>query len=277
MLQQVVRHLVSKGIFEEPAAGQFVLNEAARGLLDPGPPDWPRPRRHRRADGTCLEHSPDARADRAAAYQDRFGLPFWEDLDTHPEIGASFDALMGIVGHGTPDPAILLDGDWASVRSVVDVGGGTGALLVEILKAHPVIRGTLVDLPRVAARSSETFAAAGVGDRVTAVGQSFFDPLPAGADLYVLAKVLSDWPDREATALLTRCAEAARPSGRVVILGGVSPDATRGGLVIETVLLGGRERSLPEFTALAGQAGLVISATGQSVSGRFVVECRPPT
>ena len=182
---------------------------------------------------------------------------------------------MGIVGHGTPDPDILLDDDWATVRTVVDVGGGTGALLAEILSAHPDVCGTLIDLPRVVARSSETFAAAGVADRVTAVGQSFFDPLPTGADVYVLAKVLSDWPDREATALLARCAEAARPSGRVVVLNGVSPDETPGGLVIETVLLGGKERSLAEFERLARAAGLAVSASGRRPSGRFVVECRP--
>ena len=48
-----------------------------------------------------------------------------------------------------------------------------------------------------------------MAERVTAVGQSFFDPLPAGADLYLLKNVLADWPDREAMVLLSRCAEAA--------------------------------------------------------------------
>jgi hypothetical protein len=56
----------------------------------------------------------------------------------------------------------------------------------------------------------ETFRSAGVTDRVTTIGQSFFDPLPAGADLYLLRGVINDWPDREATAILSRCAEAAR-------------------------------------------------------------------
>ena len=45
-------------------------------------------------------------------------------------------------------------------------------------------------------------------------------PLPAGADLYLLKSVLSDWPDRDARAILTRCADAARPTGRVVLLNG---------------------------------------------------------
>ena len=96
--------------------------------------------------------------------------------------------------------------------------------MAEVLRSRPEVRGTLVDLPRTVARSGEVFQAADVADRVTTVGQSFFDPLPAGADLYILKSILSDWPDRGATAILRRCAEAARPSGRVVVLNGVGPD-----------------------------------------------------
>ena len=184
---------------------------------------------------------------------------------------------MGPAGHGTPDPEVLVTGGWESVHTVVDVGGGTGSLLAEILRARPTVRGTLVDLPPTVARSAEIFQAAGVADRVTAVGQSFFDPLPAGADLYLLKNVLSDWPDREATAILRRCAEAARPAGRVVVLGGVSPDEHGGPspALLMMVLVGGRDRSLAEFRELARAAGLEVQAAGRQPSGRFVVECRP--
>jgi hypothetical protein len=43
----------------------------------------------------------------APAYHEVFGRPFWEDLQAHPDIAASFDALMGPAGHGTPDPEVL--------------------------------------------------------------------------------------------------------------------------------------------------------------------------
>lgn len=188
---------------------------------------------------------------------------------------ASCDALMGPSGHGRPDPEVLVAGDWGSVRTVVDVGGGTGALLAEILRARPAIHGTLVDLPRAVARSREVFHAAGVSERVTTVGQSFFDPLPAGADLYLLTKVVNDWPDREARAILSRCAEAARPAGRVVVIGGVTPDDAPRSLEVEMVLLGGKNRTIAEFTALAREAGLEVHASGRQPSGRFLVECRP--
>jgi hypothetical protein len=160
---------------------------------------------------------------------------------------------------------------------VVDVGGGTGAMLAELLRARPTLQGILVDLPRTIARSAAIFQAAGVAERVTTIGQSFFDPLPAGADLYLLKSVLNDWPDRETTAILRGCAEAARPSGRVVILGGVVADSPTSGrtLQIEMLLTGGKSNTVAEFRELARQAGLEVVAAARQPSGRFVVECRP--
>ncbi|MGH7491225.1 MAG: methyltransferase [bacterium] len=87
--------------------------------------------------------------------------------------------------------------------------------------------------------------------------------------------ILNDWPDREATAILRRCAEAALPTGRVVVLKNVSPDRARRGLTIEMVLLGGKHRSLTEFRELARTAGLEVLAAEPQASGYFVVECRP--
>jgi SAM-dependent methyltransferase len=275
ILHRVIGHLVGKGVFLETAPGRFALNEAAQGLLDStlrlsldldgigG--------RFAHAWGTLLTYVRTG----APAYHQLFGLPFWQDLDAHPELSASFDTLIGPAGHGKPDPEFQITGGWDSVRSVVDVGGGTGAMLAEILRARPHVRGTLVDLPRTVARSAETFKAAGVAERVQVVGQSFFDPLPAGADLYLLRGVLNNWPDPEATAILRRCAEAARPSGRVVVLKGVELDNAGKELAIEMVLLGGRQRTISEFRELAQKAGLAVLAAGRQPSGHAVVECRP--
>jgi 2,7-dihydroxy-5-methyl-1-naphthoate 7-O-methyltransferase len=273
-LDCVLGHLVTKGVFTQPAPGRYALNDAARQLLEPA----------RFLDlsgvGGRMAHAwstlPGYVKTGRPHYHEVFGLPFWEDLAAHPEVGASFDALMGPAGHGTPDPHVELADGWDRVRTVVDVGGGTGAMLAELLRARPALAGTLVDLPGTVTRAAETFAAAGVSERVTVVGQSFFDPLPPGADLYLLTKVLNDWPDEETVAILRRCAEAARPGdGRIVIMGGVSPDGTARRLTIEMVLVGGRTNTVTEFTELARRADLKVVAAGPQPSGRFVVECRP--
>jgi hypothetical protein len=274
-LHQVLGHLVTKGVFEETAPGQFALNEAARDLLDPairlGLDLDGIGGRMAYAWGTLLGYVRTG----APAYQELFGLPFFEDLATHPQLAASFDALIGPLGHGAPDGDFQISSGWESVRTVMDVGGGTGAMLAQVLRAHPGIRGILVDQPGTVARSAEIFQAAGMNELVTAVGQSFFDPLPAGADIYLLRGILNDWPDREALAILRRCAEAAHPAGRVVVLKSVGSDEMPKDITIEAVLLGGRHRTLTEFTELARKAGLEVIAAAQQPSGYFVVECRP--
>jgi SAM-dependent methyltransferase len=274
-LHRVLRHLVRHGIFEEPMVGTFALNDAARPLLD---------------DGVILGFDLDSFGGRMAhawntlltavrtgrpAYQEVFGRPFWDDLAAHPEIAERFDALMGPQGHGTPDPDVLVSGDWSDVRTVADIGGGTGSLLIEVLRTHPDVRGILVDRPATIARAEARFREAGLIDRVTLAPQSFFDPLPAGADLYVLKSVLCDWPDREAEMILRRCAEAAQPAGRVVLDNEISPDRDGGPApeLLMMVLVGGRARSLSEFRPLAHRAGLEVAAAGRRASGRFTVEC----
>jgi SAM-dependent methyltransferase len=273
-LHRVLRHLVNKGVFLEPAPGRFELNDLARGLIEV--------RLGLDLDGiggrmagawaTLLSAVRTGRP----AYREAFGREFWDDLEANPGVAASFDALMGIAGHGVPDSNVLADPEsWESVRTVVDVGGGTGALLAEVLRNHPGVRGTLVDLPRVVAGSAAVFQAAGVTDRATAVGQSFFDPLPAGADLYILKSVLSDWPDPKAVAILKRCAEASRPSGRVVFFTNAGPGEQASPELLMMVLVGGRDRTLDEFRELTREAGLKVTAVGRQLSGRVIVECRP--
>jgi hypothetical protein len=214
VLHSVLEHLVRKGVFEETAPGRFALNEAARGLLDPaqriGLDLEGIGGRMAHAWGTMLNFVRTGRP----GYKEVFGLPFWEDLAAHPDVAASFDALIGPLGHGTPNPDFPLAGGRDGVRTVVDVGGDTGAMLAEVLRARPEVRGVLVDLRATVARSGEIFEAAGVAERVTTVGQRLFDALPSGADVYLLRDVLNDWPDREAAAILRGVAEAARPSGR---------------------------------------------------------------
>jgi hypothetical protein len=275
-LHRVLRHLVQKGVFEEPRTGHFALNDVARQL---------------QGESTHLAFDLDGFGGRMAhawgtllsavrtgssAYHEAFGRPFWDDLSAHPKLAAEFDALMGPAGHGAPDSEVLVDpADWAGIRTVVDVGGGTGSLLVEILKKRPEVHGTLVDLPRTVARAGEVFRAAGVENRVTTVGQSFFDPLPTGADLYILKNVLADWPDREAITILQRCADAARPSGRVVAFTIAAPGEEASPELLMLVLVGGRARTLDEFRGMCSQVGMEVRSVGRQPSGRVIVECQP--
>jgi 2,7-dihydroxy-5-methyl-1-naphthoate 7-O-methyltransferase len=290
-LHAMLGYLVTKGVFREESPGRFACNHAAEQLADSarfldldgigG--------RMAHAWGTMLGYVRTGKP----AYQEAFGLPFWDDLAAHPDVAADFDALMGPAGHGIPDYEIELTGGWDRVRSVVDVGGGTGAMLISLLRRHPLVRGTLVDLPATVARADLARAdlaradlaradlaradlaradLADVADRVTISGQSFFDPLPAGADLYLLKNVLNDWPDAETVAILRCCREAAGASGRIVVIGGVRPAAEQPVLAIDMLVAGGKTSTITQFTELARLAALTVLSAGEQASGRYVVE-----
>ncbi len=253
-LHDVLSHLVSKGVFEEPSPGRFALNDAARELFAASA--------FLSLDGIggrmayAWSTLPKYVKTGRPAYADVFGLPFWEDLAAHPDVAASFDDLIGPGGHGAPDARFELAGGWDGVETVVDVGGGTGALLRELLKLRPGLRGVLVDLPGTVTRAEGEFERS---------GQSFFDPLPDG-DLYIVRHVLNDWPVDEQVRLLRNCGP------HVVVIGGVRADDAPRQLAIETILLGGRTSSLAGFRELARAAGYEVVAAGEQPAG-YVVEC----
>lgn len=257
-LHDVLAHVAAKGVFVELVPGVFALNAAAEQLRD-------------QSDFLALDGIGGRFAGAWATlptyvrtgrpgYAEAFGRPFWEDLAAHPDLAAAFDALMGPAGHGPPQE-IQLSVGWDAVRSVVDVGGGTGSMLTRLLELHPHLQATLVELPGTAARAEVN---------AVKVAQTFFDPLPAGADVYLLRKVLNDWPDAETVAILKRCAEAAGATGRVVVAGGVRGPARRAELNPEAVLLGGRSNTVEEFRELAAQAGLRVDAMTEDAA---VLEC----
>jgi len=272
-LHAVLGHLVSQGVFIEESPGRFACNRAAEQLASVPFLDLAGiGGRMAHTWGTLLDYVRSGQP----AYEQVFGRPFWEDLAAHPAIGAEFDALMGPAGHGVPDYDVELSGGWDAVRTVVDVGGGTGALLASLLRRHPQARGILVDLPGTVARAGPLLENLGVVGRVTVEGQSFFDPLPFGADLYLLKSVLNDWPDEPTVAILRRCAEAARTSqATIAVLGGVAADETPRSLGIDMLVAGGKTSTLSQFTELASRAGLDVIAARTQSSGRYVVECRP--
>lgn len=274
-LLRVLRKLAGHGLFDVTEGPRVALTEAGRVLLgrNPGLDLDGIGGRMANVWSTLLQAVRTGRS----AYADRFGKTFWEDLDANPAIAASFDEMMGPAGHGTPNPEIVPDGDWSGIRTVVDVGGGTGSLLAAILRAHPDLEGMLVDLPETIERARRFLAEQGVADRVSLSGQSFFDPLPRGGDLYVLHRVLNDWPDTDKHRLLARCAEAMGPDSRLMVLGGVAgDDEDADPELLMMVLVGAGDTPLRRFRELAAAAGLRVRRTDTSPSEHGIaVECVP--
>jgi ubiquinone/menaquinone biosynthesis C-methylase UbiE len=159
--------------------------------------------------------------------------------------------------------------DFAGVRTVVDVGGGNGAMLAAILRAHSEMRGVLFDLAQGLAGAGESLAAAGVADRVTLAEGSFFEVVPSGADLYLLKFIIHDWDDDQSLAILQTCRRAMNGRAKLVILERRLPERIENpdeglsplmGDVHMMVILGGKERTTNEYRDLLARAGLQMTS-----------------
>jgi SAM-dependent methyltransferase len=276
-LVRVLRHLVTAGYLRDDDGG-FALTDTGEWLRD----DHPQGIRAwldiegsvGRAELSAVDLLHTVRT-AEAAYPQRYGRPYWEDIAGDPARAASFNALMG-AGMSADAPAIATAYDWAALGDVVDVGGGDGSLLIALQRAHPALTGAVVDLPAAADTARTAIEAAGLADRGRAVAGSFFDPLPPGAGGYVLSRIICDWDDDESIRILRNCADAARPSGGKVLVieeGGAGLTSTEMDLRMLIYVLG-RERTLDALLDLAHTAGLTLGSV-TPVGHRAIIELAP--
>jgi len=208
----------------------------------------------------------------APAYPHRYGRDFWADLDAEPKLRTSFDAQMNW-RFREQAPLIARQYDWSRFPDIVDVGGGDGPLLIEILRAHPGVRGRILDLPPTAAAAAERLKVAGLDDRASAVPGSFFDPLPTGADAYLLSDILHDWDDEHAREILIGCRRAAAPKGSVVLIEPVRGHGADTAIDLFMLMcFGSKERTVEELTGLATGCGLAFRGAVPVTDGRWALE-----
>jgi hypothetical protein len=154
--------------------------------------------------------------------------------------------------------------DFSDVRTLRDVGGGYGALLVGPLEANPRLRGEVFDLPSLAESALSYLGEHGLEGRVDYLGGSFFETVPPGADCLMLKFILHDWNDARSLTVLRHC-RAGLGDGRLLIIERIVPEIVcerdqeviRGDLSMLTV--GGKERTEAEYHALLRQADLSIT------------------
>lgn len=200
----------------------------------------------------------------ATPFRVAFGVSVFDYLATHPQEASRY---VEAIGAGAPHGAVLADAvHLDSPRLVVDLGGGDGRMLAEILAAEPEARGVLVERPDVAAQAADALVRKGLGDRAEVVGGDFRTCVPVGADVYVLSRVLHNWSDASCTALLRDIGSAAAHDGRILVVermirdGGAATAGDALALLFDLhmfVMTEGRERAEVEYARLAGDAGLV--------------------
>ena len=209
------------------------------------------------------------------------GLSSFDWLLSDPERTKLFNAVMTAFAtlHFTGVPEAY---DFSKVTKIVDVGGGHGKMICEILKRNPGMEGILFDLPHAFQGGQRTVALAGLVDRCEVVSGDFFVSVPTGADLYLLSRVIHDWDDEKAVAILKVVRRAIAPHGRLILLETMLRPA--GSTVYPVLsdlnmllLTGGCERTEAEYLALYRAAGfeLTKAVLTKSPTGTTVIEGKP--
>ncbi|APR83357.1 O-methyltransferase [Minicystis rosea] len=191
------------------------------------------------------------------------GQSFFAYLAAHEADERAFDEAM-IEQSSLSHAAILSAYDFSPFRTIVDIGGGAGALLERILHKHGGPRGVVFDLPQVVAKARARLAHGPLAERLDFVGGDFFSAVPPGGDAYILAMVIHDWSDADAVRILRTVREAMAPGAKILLSELLIPPGNTSffGKLLDLdmmVNLGGRERTADEYRALFTEAGLQLA------------------
>jgi 2-polyprenyl-3-methyl-5-hydroxy-6-metoxy-1,4-benzoquinol methylase len=279
-LYRVMRALAGMGVFAGDEAGRFSLTSMGN-LLRTDVPGSLRPI----ATYVCDPWSWKPWGDLAGAVKcgqpvfDRmFGEGVFDYFAKHPDEAATFNE--GMTGFSQQAAAAVLKAyDFSKFGTVVDVGGGHGALLLSILKANPSVKGVVFDAPSVAAGATAAIQTAGLGDRCRAEGGDFFSAVPGG-DLIVMKNIIHDWNDEKATSILKACRAALAPTGtlllvELVVPPGFTPHMSHILDLEMMVICDGKERTEAEYGTLLSGAGFRLTRVVPTEGPFGLVEAVP--
>jgi hypothetical protein len=213
------------------------------------------------------------------AFRHVHGTDVWSWRADRPEESANFDRAMLTLTRSS-NRALIDAYDFGRFGTIVDVGGGNGALLALLLSKYRAMQGVLFDQTHVVAGAAEVLGAAGVADRCRVVGGSFFGGIPPGGDAYVLKAIVHDWEDEESIAILGGCRSAIPVGGALLVIERLlgPPNADPATKLMDLNMLvapGGRERTVDEFESLFAAAGFRLVGATPTAAGLSVIEGVP--
>ena len=259
--------LVAFGLLEKNSAGQYANSELGSYLTSTAPVQlapitaWVHQfyDLHRFMFEAIRDHEPQYKAAFGKTSED-----LWEEqIYRNPMEMRRFQAFMEAcaipIGQEIAERV-----DFSAISHVLDVAGGTGALSLEILRRHPHLHGTIMDLPNVVDLAEERIEQLGLGARASAIsGDLFTGSYPSGADAITLSWILHDWNDDSARQILSHCYTALANGGRLLISEIVLDDdapSTPFQAVMQLQMLaacapGARERTESEYRRLVTGVG----------------------
>ncbi|KAJ0041696.1 hypothetical protein NL108_008240 [Boleophthalmus pectinirostris] len=201
-----------------------------------------------------------------------FGLPADQVFETIYRSEEDMLKFMGLMKSSwiLDGPDIVTAFDLSPFKTIVDLGGCSGALARELSRQYPSCTVTVYDLPSVTEAAQKHFTQE--DDDITfQKGDFFTDALPS-ADLFVLARIIHDWPEEKCVSLLRRIHSVCKPGGGVLLVEALLFENHRGPITAQVFSLNmlvqteGRERRPSEYTAILNKTGfhdVQVSRTGK--------------
>lgn len=201
-----------------------------------------------------------------------YGMNIWQYYASNKQHNDNFNASMTSFNAGIEN-AIIQAYDFSTFKHIMDIGGGHGRLLAQIIESNPSAKGTLFDQPHVLATAPDR-------PSIQKSPGDFFKAIPPGGDLYLLKFIIHDWADKEAIAILRNIRQVIAPAGKVVLVEvvvpeGNNPDFSKFMDINMLVMTGGLERTATEYGELFAKGGFKLNRVIPTKSQFSIVEASP--
>ena len=277
-LYRVMRALASLGIFKETEGMRFKLNSTSKALLEGegcmrnmiihhlGPVNW-------QAIGNLLHTVQTGENSFAGLY----GMDIYPYLQKNRDELLRFEKSMSDLSALALKP-VLLRYDFSKFKTIADIGGGEGFLLVKILEKYSGLNGVLFDLPENSGKAGDFIRASGMSHRISCVNGSFLDPFRIEADLYIMKNVLHNWDDEQFSRILRNLRNTMAKGAVLLILEMVvpGPETASWSKLIDIQMMatmhGGLERTEQEFGSLLRRSGFSLKRTIPTIAPLSILE-----
>jgi hypothetical protein len=276
-LRRVLRFLAGRGVFREDEDGSFHLTTAA-SLLRSDSPIPLRPLILLFTDQ--LYWLPSGRLDDAVrkgstVFGEIFGAQFFDYLTGTQQQAELFSEAMAALSV-TEQGGIAGAYGFPQAGTVVDVGGGLGGMLKAVLVGNPGLQGILFD--RESVLRQHRLSDPAIEGRWSVTAGDFYESVPAGAEIYLLKRILHDKTDFDCVRVLRSCARAMLQRGRLLIIDPLVPDvgdysaSTKLSDLLMMAVFEGKERTQAELRVLLAEAGLTLSRVVPTPTPLTIVE-----
>jgi O-methyltransferase domain len=261
-LRRVLCALCAGGVLTQPRPDVFALTPVSDLLRTAHPTSLRDAYRLSPLEARTWAHFSHCLRTGKEAFEHVYGQPHRRYRAEHPEEDARMDSMHRAASR-VQAITLIRAYPWARVRTVVDVGAGTGAFLTGLLSRYTALRGTLFELPQMAGWARELISGAGLSDRCAIVAGDFFESVPAAADVYVLKTVLGGWDDAAAVRIMRSVRAAMRDDSVALVIEPVMGYGEKFSVsniihMQSLLLYGGQDRTEPDYARLFTQADLQI-------------------